>query len=235
MTTIFAHRGYHQFDPENSMGAFKKAVLRHVEGIETDVHLTKDQVPVLIHNESLKKMTGDPRKVNDLTLRQIKQLRLQNSKETIPTLEEFLSYLKSVDYRGALNLEIKTDHIHYPNIENIAVEMVNHYQGKYRVIFSSFYVPSIMRIHKLTGLEIACVYRWNGKTARELYRQGVVSSMHPRYLVAFKEKNAPVRPWTINGAFQIRNCFRHNLSGFFTDKYDLALKLKDDYKKRTNY
>ena len=55
MSKIFAHRGFSGKYPENTMLAFKKAVEIGCDGIELDVHLTKDNVLVIIHDEDIKR------------------------------------------------------------------------------------------------------------------------------------------------------------------------------------
>ncbi|MBE6600701.1 MAG: glycerophosphodiester phosphodiesterase [Ruminococcaceae bacterium] len=86
----YAHRGlWNSERPENSMTAFSAAVERGV-GIETDVRLTKDGVPVLFHDETLKRMCGDERRVIDCTYQELKELSLGASDEKIPKLSDLL-------------------------------------------------------------------------------------------------------------------------------------------------
>lgn len=53
MTEIFAHRGASGYAPENTMDAFKLAVKQGAEGIELDIQLSKDGIPVVIHDETI--------------------------------------------------------------------------------------------------------------------------------------------------------------------------------------
>ena len=87
----YAHRGLFNEDrPENSMAAFA-AALECECGIETDVRLTKDGVPVLFHDDTLLRMCGDPRRVIDCTYDELSALRLAGSEEKIPKLSELLA------------------------------------------------------------------------------------------------------------------------------------------------
>ena len=104
----YAHRGL--FDnkseaPENSLAAFRKAVEAGY-GIELDVQLSKDKKLVVFHDATLKRMCGVSGNVWDYTLEELKQFRLADSKETIPTFEEFLEV---VDGRVPFILEYKLD------------------------------------------------------------------------------------------------------------------------------
>ena len=86
----YAHRGFFGGDrPENSMAAFAAALERGC-GIETDVRLTKDGIPVLFHDETLLRMCGDARRVIDCTYEELSELRLSDSDEKIPLLSELL-------------------------------------------------------------------------------------------------------------------------------------------------
>lgn len=92
MNVHYAHRGLFDNDsnaPENSLAAFKKAVEAGY-GIELDVQLSKDKKLVVFHDATLKRMCGVDGKVWEYTLEELKKFHLKNSKEQIPTFEEFL-------------------------------------------------------------------------------------------------------------------------------------------------
>src|SRR5690625_7948203 len=71
---IFAHRGASQLAPENTMAAFQLAYELGAEGIETDIHFTKELLPVLIHDKHVKRTTDGIRTLQDYTLQQLHQL-----------------------------------------------------------------------------------------------------------------------------------------------------------------
>lgn len=92
---LYAHRGFHNNEsiaPENSLSAFQFAV-EHGYGIELDIQLSKDQVPVVFHDYTLTRMCNVEKRVDELTLEELKKLRLANGTEKIPTLEEALSVI----------------------------------------------------------------------------------------------------------------------------------------------
>ena len=100
-----AHRGlFDECYPENSLGAFQQAAQAGLVS-ELDVQLTRDGHPVVFHDEELHRMTGHPGKVNQLTLHQLKKLRLAQTAETIPTLQEVVQ--ASAQAKGLL-VEIKS-------------------------------------------------------------------------------------------------------------------------------
>ncbi|MEE1314793.1 MAG: glycerophosphodiester phosphodiesterase family protein [Faecalimonas sp.] len=106
----YAHRGLFANDseaPENSLLAIQKAVEAGY-GIEFDVQLTKDEVPVVFHDASLKRMCGVDGKIWEYTLSELRQMKLLGSRQTIPTLTEVL---KAVDGKVPLIIEYKMDRV----------------------------------------------------------------------------------------------------------------------------
>jgi len=112
---LYAHRGLHDnrtIAPENSMAAFKKAVDAGY-GIELDVQLTKDGIPVVFHDFSLERVAryeeGNEKvcgKVIDYTFDELSKFHLLDSDERIPKFEDFL---KLVDGKVPLIIELKIE------------------------------------------------------------------------------------------------------------------------------
>ena len=89
----YAHRGLHGPGvPENSLPAFRRAAQKGV-GVELDVQLTRDGVPVVFHDQSLLRMCGVDRRVCDLSYEELKAYPLQGSSEVIPTFRQVLDVL----------------------------------------------------------------------------------------------------------------------------------------------
>lgn len=103
---LYAHRGLHDNDsdaPENSMAALKKAVEAGF-GIELDVQLTRDKIPVVFHDFTLQRVCGTDGKVADYTYEELQQFSLCGSEQKIPKFEDFL---EMVDGRVPLIIEYK--------------------------------------------------------------------------------------------------------------------------------
>ena len=129
--TYIAHRGL--FDnaagiPESSIAAFKNAIANGY-GIELDVQLTKDGLPVVFHDASLKRMCGDRRKVGDLTYARLRELRLLGTDERIPLFSEALD---TVGGRVPLIVEVKADGDR-KNAPRLTADMLRKYRGVYCV------------------------------------------------------------------------------------------------------
>jgi glycerophosphoryl diester phosphodiesterase len=126
---LFAHRGLHDNAgdaPENSMKAFRKAIDAGY-GIETDVQLTRDGIPVIFHDFTLKRICGVEGKVCDYTYDELQKFNLASSQEKIPT---FADFLKLIDGRVPLIIEYKIEatDIH---VCELCDPMLREYHGKY--------------------------------------------------------------------------------------------------------
>ncbi|WP_214821224.1 MULTISPECIES: glycerophosphodiester phosphodiesterase [unclassified Exiguobacterium] len=139
---IYAHRGYSANYPENTLSAFE-AALPHVDGIELDVQLSKDGRLVVIHDETVDRTTDGAGWVKDMTLQELRQLKIDGY-ERIPTLEEVLGLIERSDV--TLNIELKTDQYAYPGIERLAWLAVDEFQLTDRVVFSSFNRETLVRM-----------------------------------------------------------------------------------------
>ena len=129
MGHYYAHRGLHDNKteaPENSMAAFRKAVDAGY-GIELDVQLTKDRIPVVFHVESLQRVCGIKGNVRDYTYEELLQFHLCDSEEKIPL---FADFLKLVDGKVPLIIEIKIHEDHNIVCE-IADSLIREYKGVY--------------------------------------------------------------------------------------------------------
>lgn len=104
--TKIAHRGYHNIEyPENSMGAFKRAVDNGF-GIELDIRILRDNQIVVFHDRNLRRLTGVNRSIARCTYDEIKSLKLLGTNEKIPLLKDVL---EMVDGKVPLLIEIKNE------------------------------------------------------------------------------------------------------------------------------
>lgn len=127
MTEIFAHRGASGYAPENTLEAFRLAMEQGADGIELDVHLTKDGEVVVIHDETLNRTSNGQGKVRDYTLEELKKFSFHNHMEKykgvqIPTLKEVLDLVENSSMK--VNIELKTGIYWYEGIEAKTMEIV---------------------------------------------------------------------------------------------------------------
>ncbi|MEG0382306.1 MAG: glycerophosphodiester phosphodiesterase family protein [Christensenella sp.] len=170
----YAHRGLHTAEyPENSMPAFKSA-MENGYAIELDVHLSKDGVLMVFHDDDMERMTGAQGRIEDFTVDELKQRRLASSEYQIPTLDEVL-YL--VDGGTPLLIELKN----MGRAGKLEVELYNRmkeYAGKFAIqSFSPFSVrwfyknaPNILRgqLSATFYCGAEAIPRWQRWTLRHL-------------------------------------------------------------------
>ncbi|XFA98295.1 glycerophosphodiester phosphodiesterase family protein [Candidatus Izemoplasma sp. B36] len=138
-----AHRGLHSKDqsiPENSIPAFKFAVKKNY-GIEMDINVLKDGTVIVFHDYNLKRLVGKDINLGELNYNDIKDFKILNTNEKIPTLKEVLDL---VDGKVPLLIELK------PLGDNMLLcekfyETIRTYKGKYGIHSFS---PNIVRWFK---------------------------------------------------------------------------------------
>ncbi|MNO65819.1 Glycerophosphoryl diester phosphodiesterase [compost metagenome] len=154
-----AHRGASGYAPENTIPAFELAIDMKTDYIELDIQLTKDRVPVVIHDETINRTTNGTGYVKNFTLEQISKLDAGSwfneqypmfardiyAGLRIPTLEEvFERFGKEVDYM----IEIKDPALN-PNIEAVLNEQIEKYDLSGHVSIHSFSEASLRRFHSM--------------------------------------------------------------------------------------
>ena len=100
MVKIYAHRGFSSVYPENTMLAFQKAVDAKVNGIELDIHLSKDGHVMIQHDEAMKRCTGLDGFIFDYTRAELEKINaglIKNNEfgfTPVPSFEEYLDFIK---------------------------------------------------------------------------------------------------------------------------------------------
>ena len=205
---LIAHRGLHDKDtPENSMGALIKALEKDI-AIEFDVHLLKDNKIVVFHDNNLKRMTGIDKKINELSYDEIKDIKLANSDEKIPLLEDVL---KLVNGKVLLDIELKCDHEKY-KLEDALIDVLKDYTGK--IVLKSFDYKTVKYLKKKTSYKVGLLIKnLEGKNINKVDRYLLKSNLFLKYIKPdfiacdyrildyknikrFRTKN-PIFTWTI--------------------------------------
>ena len=149
-----AHRGFRSRYPENTMLAFQKAVDAGCDGIEFDVHLSKDGEAVIIHDETVDRTTDGTGLVGQKTYHELKILNAAKPHpetidfEPIPSLREYFEYI--AQHPAIIsNIELKTGVFVYEGIEETVYRLMREYHVTDRCIVSSFNHESVLRMKKI--------------------------------------------------------------------------------------
>ena len=145
---IIGHRGASAVAPENTIAAFREAIATGADGIEFDVRLTRDGVPVIIHDSTLRRTGGLQRRVSDLAASELEQVDVGSwfapafAQTTVPGLAELLTLFESNNL--ALHLEMKCDSAsEYAPLAEACCRLIDEHSLKERVIISCFDLPAI--------------------------------------------------------------------------------------------
>ena len=155
---IFGHRGAPHQAPENTLAAFRAAAAIGADGVELDVQLTKDGVPIIMHNKTVDETTDGSGLVAELTLAQIKKLDAGSHfspefvGEKVPTLEELLAELGQ---QLLFNIELKPAGKQSRELVNAVAEQVEQLAMTTRVWFSSYEPYLLYRMRSLLP-EVPC-------------------------------------------------------------------------------
>ncbi|MBT2293040.1 glycerophosphodiester phosphodiesterase [Paenibacillus albidus] len=211
-----AHRGYSGKAPENTLAAVRMALaLPFVRWMEIDVQLSKDGVPVVIHDFSLDRTTNGHGKVKHMDWEHIRRLDAGSWKgrafrgEKVPSLDEVLT-LASGKLR--LNIELKTMGDMYPGLERAVMDLISAKGMQGEVVLTSFDAAVLQRIKELdprfrTGL----IYdSRQGDPAQKVHELNCsflsISSarLNPKLAGLLAERGIQMMAWTVNKAKEMR-------------------------------
>lgn len=230
----FAHRGVMALQPENTMSAFRLALDTGADGIETDVHLTKDGELVLIHDETLERTTDGNGMVSSYTLDELRRFNAgvrYSQQEVIPTLQELLELVRGESIR--LNLEVKTDVLRYVGIESRLLDTIESSGiDPSRVLFSSFNHETIHRLKKMRPDIEAAILLAQPLYDTVGYLESVgADSVHPHIdritdeeIRWLQRHEVPVRPYTIKTDAQLERCRSLQVDAIFVNDIEWANK-----------
>ncbi|MBF8438102.1 glycerophosphodiester phosphodiesterase [Halanaerobiaceae bacterium Z-7014] len=238
-TKILGHRGAMGSAPENTLPSFRKAIEESADGVEFDVQLSADGLPVVIHDEALDRTTNAEGPVNALTARELRELDAGSffSSEfngaNLPLLKEVLEVIQDMDI---INLELKNGNIRYEGMEEKVIGLTREYGVFDKTIFSSFNHYSIKKIKEIepaarTGvLYMAGIYRpW--EYAKKLGAEAI----HPFYAATVPEiveechkHDMAVNAFGANDDSVIRQLLMMNVDAIITDYPARAREILDE-------
>jgi len=149
---VTGHRGAGGLAPENTLAAIQLGLDLGVDRIEIDIHQTKDNHLVVLHDRSLRRTTTGSGFVKQKNLDEILKYSAGYKfnkyyiKEKVPTLEQVIDL---IDGRAELLIETKYSFMYYPNIERHLINVIKNKNAKNWCKVISFNDRALFRIHKL--------------------------------------------------------------------------------------
>lgn len=237
MSEVFAHRGFSGQYPENTLLAFQKAIELGVDGIELDVHLTRDGELVVIHDEKVDRTCGVAGKVKDMTLLELKELdasyiyRGQYGVNPIPTLREYFELVK--DLPLITNVELKTNIYEYPGLEQKVWDLIQAYHLSDRIIISSFNHYSVLRMKKIAPeLKYGLLSEsWIVDTGAYCQKLGVQcyhplrGNLIPELVKDMKDHGLEINTFTVNEEEEVRRFYALGIDGIIGNYPDMTLRV----------
>jgi glycerophosphoryl diester phosphodiesterase len=168
---IIAHRGASAYAPENTLAAIRLAVELGSDGVEIDVQLARDGVPVVIHDETLMRYVRRKERIADLTSRELgrtdvgswfnRKYRRQSAEdfsgETVPALSEVLELLK--DFTGSIYIELKCTDADFRELSSEVCALVRDHSNTERIVIKSFKLAAIPEVrHHLPSVQTAALF-----------------------------------------------------------------------------
>ncbi len=236
-TLVWAHRGASGYAPENSMEAFRLANEQGADGIELDIHMTKDGHIVVAHDETIDRCSDGKGRIIDKTLDELRKYDFCNNVSgykniRIPTLEEVLEYVANT--KLTVNIEIKSGIVLYEGIEQKAIDLVNSLGLTNRVIFSSFNHYSLMQVKQIDSrFPIGLLYQ-EAMVDPHVYAAHVkAEAIHPFYITLMvpntvegcKAAGIDINAWTVDQNEHIAWMYRLGVNAIITNYPDIAIEI----------
>ena len=234
MTKIWGHRGASGYYPENTLPSFQAAADMKADGIELDIHLTKDGEIVVCHDEMLDRTSNATGLLCERTLAELKELDFSYTFKDmgpvqIPTMKEVFELIRPTDL--IINIELKTGCLDYPGIEEKILQLTEEMGMEDRVIYSSFNHYSIMKLKKLCPSARTAFLFGDGMIDMPLYcAEHHVDAIHPVYfdlrypdfMKQCRENGLDVNVWYADTKDFVQTCAKMGVDTVITNYPDKA-------------
>lgn len=218
---ILGHRGSPLRAPENSLRSLALALEAGADGVELDVQLSADGVPVVIHDATLERTGHGEGPVASRPWEELS--RLSGAGEPLPSLEEAAAWAAA---SGAwLNVEIKAR-----GAEEAVLDVLERTGAMERAFLSSFDVGTMRRLARLApdALRFLLSDGWREGLQEEAARLDVrgvclrVDAAGPLALEVLRREGLAVVVWTVDDPGRIRELLRAGAAGVITNRPELA-------------
>lgn len=234
---IYAHRGASKYSPENTFASYKKAVEMGADGIEIDVHKSKDGYLIVCHDETVDRTTNGSGYIKDINMKDLKSLDagswfdIDYAGEKIPLLDEVLEFVKMENL--LLNIEIKNGPIFYDNIEKDVINAVKNFGLEEKVIISSFNHYSLLTIKEIAPDIKTGILYIAGMVSPWKYAKSIgADAIHPLYVTINEEitmecisNDILVNPFTVDRESDMILMRNMGVTGIITNCPDLGRKV----------
>lgn len=216
---VYAHRGASEYAPENTLMSFYLGMLQGANGIETDVHFTKDGKLVLFHDDTVDRVTNGTGEVEKMTYAELSALDVLHPADPaivdkIPLFEDFLRLFSFRPITFAI--ELKSD-----GIEKEVISLLEKYKMREKTIITSFEYDYIRAVKQAdAGYRVGWLIKEHTpETLRLLADIGAeqicprATFVTPDYVRDMRGQGLDVRAWGVKDADLMINCCKSNVDG----------------------
>ena len=249
---VVAHRGDSKHFPENTIEAFLSAVKMNIDVIETDVHLSKDNVIVIWHDDTLDRNTNGKGRIEDHSLEELLEFdagytfTLDNGK-TFPfrdkgvklcTLEEAL--IKCPKQR--FNIDLKTES---PKIVDEFIKVIRSLKAEDRICCASFHLSNLEDVREKAPDILTSITRQEVKSfifKQKLHilpkilsdrkiifqvptQEGHIKVITPSFIKMMHKRGAIIMVWTINDEKEMERLYKMGVDSIMTDDPRTLIKV----------
>ncbi len=234
-TLVFGHRGAKGYAPMNTLPSFELALQQGADGVELDVHRSKDGYPIILHDFTVDATTDGVGRVSEMTLSQLKALDAGSwfgeafRGTQIPTLDEVFETLGK---RLLINVEIKSESLESDGVEAVVAECIMRHAMSGHVIVSSFNPLVLARFRKiLPQVPIGFLYAPDTLSFAQSYiHELVYECQHPYHemittddLMRARADGYWVNTWTVNEPARAVVLRDMGVNGIITDFPDVIM------------
>jgi glycerophosphoryl diester phosphodiesterase len=244
MPLIIAHRGDSKHAPENTFAAFKRAIDTGADGIELDVRLAKDDVAVVFHDSSLKRIAGRKGKIAHYTSTELGSFDAGSwfnlyapkladpayKNENVPTLADTLEFLKG--FRGLIYIELKCKEADAERLAKAVCDVICSSKLLPQIVVKSFKLSAIPHVKKfcpsvrtaaLFAPKIKNIFR-KDKHLLQLAEEAGADEISLHFTLATRKlmkkaakRNLSVIIWTADNPRWIRRALKLGLAAVITN------------------
>ena len=236
-TKVWAHRGASGYRPENTMEAFELAIKQGADGIELDVHTSADGELIVMHDETVDRVTDKTGLIKDMILEQLKELKVSTDVEPngiyrVPTLVEVLDLMRTTDMM--VNIELKNSICFYPGMEEKILKLVKEMHMEDQLIYSSFNHYSLMQLKQLDDHVQTGILFSDGWINPAMYAKNLgINAVHPavyhlkypQFMEEVKRAGLKMHVWTANKPEHIQLVKDADAEAVITNYPDKALEI----------
>ena len=254
---VFAHRGGRALGPENTLAGFDLGIAAGADGLELDVHLSADDVPVVHHDSDLDRCTDATGPLASRTVDELSRVDAgfrfgedagfpwRGRGVGVPTLSTVLERYRNVP----LIIEIKTSS---PKAPQAVVDVVRSAGAIGRVCVGSFNFDTLQAVRRIEPALATSASRTEGQ--RALYRSwcrlgvgrvpyrafqvpeqsGRLRVVSPNFIRAAHRANLAFQVWTVNDEADMRRLLDWGVDGLISDRPDEAVRVRNDWVRTHN-